>query len=434
MSILFKMRTLKIVSCIGFTVLTSFSAHSQIAISEINYNSDSLNSPGDWIELYNYSGNSVDLSNWKIMDSQPVNAFTIPGGTVIPANGRLVLAENFTKFDQRFPGIPRIGPLSFGLAGSGEQITLMDQNGIVKVQLTYDDSLPWSKCADGMGRTLEIINPQGNANDPSNWRCGCVMGSPNAAFSPCTSEVVIVSEINYNSDSVANPEDWFELWNTSNGVVNISGWYVRDDNNSNVFQFPANTVLNPQARLVVFRDAAAFAAQHPNVSNKVGPFSFGLSNSGDCIRLYDNQNRIKFTVCYSDKSPWPVEADGGGYTLELDTLFNNSKDVCSPASWFAGCKGGSPGKAFSPCNASLPEDLLAGISIFPNPASEILYFETEKPVEEITLTDLNGKILMRFNGPPDNGFLNLSPLPGGLYILKIRFREGFAAQRLAIVR
>jgi hypothetical protein len=409
----------------------------QIAISEINYNSDSLNSPGDWIELYNYTATSVDISNWKIMDSQPINAFTIPAGTVIQPNGRLVLAENFTKFDQRFPGVPRIGPLSFGLAGSGEQITLMDQNGIVKVQLTYDDSLPWSKCADGMGRTLEIINPQGNPNDPANWRCGCVMGSPNAPFSPCTSEVVIVSEINYNSDSVNNPGDWFELWNTSNTAVNISGWYMRDDNNNNVYQFPPNTILNPQARLVVFRDDVAFATMFPNVNNKVGPFSFGLSNSGDCIRLYDSQNKIKFTVCFTDKSPWPLEADGGGYTLELDTLFNNSKDVCSAASWFAGCKFGSPGKAFSSCNVGLQESpMLSGaLALFPNPASSSVRIHSENGVPTvISLSDIQGRLIKILKPNVSDLEISLDSFPAGLYIVKAGYTEGAAIERLVIIR
>lgn len=407
----------------------------QIAVSEINYNSDSLNSSGDWIELFNYSGSTVDLSNWKIMDSQPANAFTIPSGTVVPSNGRLVLAENLIKFDQRFPGIPRIGPLSFGLAGAGDQITLMDQNGIIKVQLTYDDSLPWSKCADGMGRTLEIINPQGNPNDPANWRCGCVLGSPNAPFTPCTSEVVVVSEINYNSDSVNNPADWFELWNTSNSPVNISNWYVRDDNNGNVFQFPPNTYLNPMARLVVYRDNAAFSAMFPNVSNKVGPFSFGLSNAGDCIRIYDSQNRLKFTVCYSDKLPWPLEADGGGYTLELDTLFNPSKDVCSPNSWFAGCLFGSPGKAYSPCNTSLPESTVPlTVQIFPNPTQDIITIETGAESEGLVqLIDLQGRLILNNKVQSFPITLNLKNLSSGQYILWVKQGNQTAHRKVALI-
>ena len=410
----------------------------QIAISEINYNSDSLNSPGDWIELLNYSASSVDITGWKIMDSQPMNAFTIPGGTVMPPNGRLVLSENTTKFDQKFPGIPRLGNISFGLAGSGEQITLQDQNGIVKVQLTYDDSLPWSKCADGMGRTLEIINPQGNPNDPANWRCGCILGSPNAAFSPCTNEVVVVSEINYNSDSSANPEDWFELWNTSNSAVNISNWFVRDDNTSNVYQFPTNTYLNPQARLVVYRDLAAFSAQHPNVNNKIGPFSFGLGNSGDCIRLYDSQNKLKFTVCYSDKTPWPLEADGGGFTLELDTTFNPSKNVCSASSWFAGCKGGSPGKAFSPCNTSLEISNVndARLLFYPNPSGDWIHLNhILDRFTKLELIDIQGRSVTTLNFLNDvNSPINISHLNPGVYVLKLHDSYGFKTSRLIIQR
>ena len=57
-----------------------------IAITEINYNSDPYNESNDWVELHNYGGSAVDISNWKLKDETPFNSFTIPSGTVLDAN------------------------------------------------------------------------------------------------------------------------------------------------------------------------------------------------------------------------------------------------------------------------------------------------------------------------------------------------------------
>ncbi|MFN8165275.1 MAG: hypothetical protein U0X76_03655 [Bacteroidia bacterium] len=43
-------------------------------------------------------------------------------------------------------------------------------------------------------------------------------------------------------------------------------------------------------------------------------------------------------------SPWPAQADGLGYTCEL---LSQSGDPNDGTNWFAGCIGGSPGRAFS---------------------------------------------------------------------------------------
>jgi len=73
----------------------------QIIINEINYNSDNLTNPGDWIELHNPGPTSIDISDWQFYDSE--NTFTIPAGTSIEANDFLVLAEDAALFGSIFP-------------------------------------------------------------------------------------------------------------------------------------------------------------------------------------------------------------------------------------------------------------------------------------------------------------------------------------------
>ncbi len=396
--------------------------HAQIAVSELNYHSDSLNSSGDWIELHNYSGAAVNLSGWTLKDGNVLNpAYTFPAGTSIASGGFIVLVENTSKFAAIYPGVSFLGPLPFEFSNNSEQITLRDNASSIKVQFTYGDSVPWSKCADGLGRTLQIINPSGDPNNPANWRCGCVLGSPKADFQPCTGETVVVSEINYNSSLSANAGDWIELRNLSNSGINISGWKLKDQNEFNIFTFPPSTILNPLGRLVVYEDLVLFSARHPSVLNKVGPLPFGFSANGDGIRLYDGSNKIRYSTYYNDNIQWPQGADGNGYTLELDTLFTSADDVCAPSAWFDGCPEGSPGKQFVLCPGfSNEENALSDFLLYPNPASEQLNIEAPQPFSRISVLDANGKLLRDVKAPQEAFFsLPVNDLAPGLYFIRL---------------
>ena len=73
-----------------------------------------------------------------------------------------------------------------------------------------------------------------------------------------------------------------------------------------------------------------------------------------------------------------------------------------------------------------------GFSVFPNPVSDILYFDLDavaagSPVAA-TLTDLAG--LPVFSGKIADGQLNVSHLPAGLYFLKIETPQGTALRKI----
>src|SRR6185369_6990696 len=45
----------------------------------------------DWVELRNTSGSPVDLTSWSLSDDGDARKFVFPAGTILPANGFLVV-------------------------------------------------------------------------------------------------------------------------------------------------------------------------------------------------------------------------------------------------------------------------------------------------------------------------------------------------------
>ena len=330
------------------TFTANFSGAAQqtpsLTVSELNYNSDSTRSSGDWIELHNFGNTPIDLSDWQLLDQSTLMPYLIPTGTVIPSNGYLVIYGDLQKFTQQYPSVSnKVGPFSFFFNNDTETLRLLDNLGVEQLSLTYTDSISFPQCADGLGRTLERINPNNNTNlsEGSSWFDGCMGGSPGTAYQSCNSPIAF-NEINYKSAVGLDAGDWVELKNNSSSTINLSGWKFTDDTNTFEYTFPVGTTLAPNAYLVVCANTAFFDNINPNVPNRIGNFLFGLDGNGDALRLYDNNGRLYLSMVYNDAAPWPESPDGEGTTLQLSDPQANPN---APANWYAGCLRGTPGQA-----------------------------------------------------------------------------------------
>jgi len=168
-------RTLNLVA--NFSIDTSDAK--DIVINEINYNSSDLFFTGDWIELYNRSEKTINLSDWKFSDSKVDHIYNFPSGTILAADQYLVLVENDSAFSSRFTNVMNyIGEMDFGLSGTGEFIKLEDEENQLIDSLTYDDLSPWPAIAGGFGATLELIDPSSDNSLAVNWQASAGNGSP----------------------------------------------------------------------------------------------------------------------------------------------------------------------------------------------------------------------------------------------------------------
>jgi len=380
----------KIITLIAFLATHNVFAQS-ITISEINYKSDPTRDAGDWIELHNFGSNAIDLSNYQIIDSDPLStAFVIPSGTNLAAGAYLVVYANITKFIAEYPTVSnRIGPFTFGLSKTGDNILLKNPSGIPVLTVAYTDSLGWTKGAAGNGRTLELRNQNSNQNlsNANSWFDGCMGGSPGRAYSATCNDNIVFSEINYNSAVGYNHGEFIELHNRTANAINLAGYGFRDsrDTITNIYYFASGVTLPANGYLVLTNQLDTFQMLHPGVTNVLGNFNFSFDNSGESLRLFNASGRLVFSVFYRDtltlaNPKWPNKPDGLGYTLEL--LNETANNMNDGSNWFAGCFLGSPGTSY---NASCvtgvdinQSDLADKFQIFPNPSNGKFQIKNEE--------------------------------------------------------
>lgn len=109
------------------------------------------------------------------------------------------------------------------------------------------------------------------------------------------------------------------------------------------FSFTAITVLPPGGVVVIAGNPAAFAMR--SAAPVAGTFTGNLSHGGETLTLNGATGVVLKSFAYSDRDPWPVSADGEGYSLILMRPQTNP-DHALALSWsssaFIGGKPGAP--------------------------------------------------------------------------------------------
>ena len=392
-----------------------------LIVSEINYHSDAFTDSGDWIEIKNTAPYPLDISDYTFQDREWFHAFVAPTGTVLLPDEHLVIVEDDSLFQTVHPGVLRkIGSMGFGLDNHGEAIRINDRTGNLVSHIWYGKEAPWPCTPDGFGRSLERWPGINDPDVPQSWFDGCIGGSPGEAFSPCADEVII-SEINYHASDDHDSGDWFEVKNQLAVPVDLTGWTLRDDDDTYSFIIPDGTVLQPEGYYVFCENMFLFSSRFPAVANVAGDLGFGLSNNGDVIRLYDPSGEIRMSVCYGDEAPWAQGADGGGFTLELSDPYVNLNDAFN---WFAGCIGGSPGMAYDPScgmvSVQSPENI-AAMSVHPNPAGDRITVSLGAiPNGPVRLVDIGGRVVLEKLTAEQTVEIETAHLEAGIYFVVSR--------------
>lgn len=236
---------------------------------------------------------------------------------------------------------------------------------------------------------------------------------------------ITISEINYNSPSELNTQDWVELHNFGNEEVDLSGWKLKDSKIYNEFIIPEGTILNAGEYLVLTQDNTAFSSIYSGttVDEPLGPFNFSLNNTGERIKLLDNRDNVVLDIMYDDNETtgWSTFADGQGGTLELENQESLATSISSD--WISTCFGGSPSFKYDtncPDILSL-EDLTVGnvlYSLSPNPTSDFINIPGELlgDIDQLELFAIDGRYISELE---PSSRVSVSSLEQGMYLIKV---------------
>ena len=320
---------------------TDFGEHgfSGIVINEIHYNPmDDQDAFGniiagtnyEFIELKNISTAPIDLTD--VFFSRGIDYF-FPDNTIIQPGAFIVLAENSTRFQERY-GFAPFDSYGGKLSDGGESVWMerITPTGPVLLDaVNYDDAFPWDTQADG-GSTdfsLALIDGIVDNNTRLNWKVQC-----NTLYTPAAENVfpcfnglnytgLVINEFTY-SPALGNQYEFIEIMNSSSFIMNLEELRF---SSAMTYKF-GNVFLLPGQYITVARDSALFKTTYG--ITPIGEYIGGLSSNGETIILEDLFGETIDSVTYGVASPWNPEPLQGIKSL---ALIDPSLDNTLPESW-----------------------------------------------------------------------------------------------------
>jgi hypothetical protein len=162
-----------------------------IVINEIMYHPSTHLASQEYIELFNKGSNAVNLTGWRLTAGASFNFSNV----TMAAGAYLVVAADVAGFTAKYPTVSNfVGPWVGSLSHTGEKITLKNALGDTVQSIDYADEgdwalrrrslvwpqgWDWSANHDGLGSSLELINPNLRNNQGQNWNASStVNGTP----------------------------------------------------------------------------------------------------------------------------------------------------------------------------------------------------------------------------------------------------------------
>jgi len=138
-----------------------------VVISEVYYDTSGTDSVEEYVELYNPTTSTIDISGWRVEDAS--RSYIIPADSTIVPDSYFTLARNESKFLADYDKTADVGDLSISLSNSGEQITLKDDNGIEIDFVAWENfALGWDIVAN-TGKTIQRVPVNVDTDTDSEW-------------------------------------------------------------------------------------------------------------------------------------------------------------------------------------------------------------------------------------------------------------------------
>ncbi len=229
------------------------------------------------------------------------------------------------------------------------------------------------------------------------------------SFSGCSNVTVpdlVITKIMYNPAQSADFPDgedleFIEILNKGSQSADLTGVYF--GGTGLVYQFPPGSKLKPSSSVYLAGNAVKFKIKYGFMPS--GKFTRSLSNKSEDLVLCDAFGNVIDKVVYRDTVPWP-DADGNGYYLKL---FDPELDNSIPGSWTAS----------NDYALGIEDETFSDLNVYPNPVTGYLNIESDSEILNISLSDINGRILSTENVRSFSYRFDMRNFPGGFYLIKV---------------
>ena len=238
------------------------SEKSPLVLNEIN------SSPDDWVELMNTGTETLDISGVELRDNSDDHRWRFPDGSTIAAGELLVVdakSDGLVYDDQTKTFVEGTFEAAIGI-GSGDSIRLYDKDSNLL------DEYSWTEHASYDGDSAKAS--YGRYPDGTGAFCLTkeTKGAANVHYAP----TIVINEVESNGDTT----DWVEIMNVGTQAVDISGWYLLD-----------NDPVGHRADVTPVADGTTLEPGTLYVFDQNKDFTFGLGKT-DKAAIYDASGNL----------------------------------------------------------------------------------------------------------------------------------------------
>jgi hypothetical protein len=247
---------------------------------------------------------------------------------------------------------------------------------------------------------------------------------------------IVITEIMYNPpESGTDSLEFIELYNNETYTVNMKDYTLTYG--TNTFTFPDGITIAPNAFLIIAPNSTAVNNFYG--VNAIQGSTAGIPNTGTAIVLKTPYGVVVDTLTFGSGTPWPTDANGQGPSL---TLCDPNSDNTDPANWSVSDHEYSIVNGYmvkadpnSLCIINNVADFNKEIiNIYPNPASDKVFINTNKTINSIVIYDILGNQVAHYEQVNDNQYIiDVNNLLAQIYIVKIVFVDNSIANKKLII-
>ena len=205
----------------------------EVLANGLEFHLDTNGQASDWIEIYNSSSSSINLSGMYLSDDwSNYTKWTIPEMEILPGQVSLIWCSGD---DTIYPNNEI--HTNFSISSNGEEVFLVDSDGTNIIDSFYayptPEDISLGRYPNGSDLIYEYLTPSPNLLNP-------MYELPDM---PIYINEVMASNSNYYFDINGDDGDWFELINYGSEPLDLQGLYLSDDpNNLGKWEIPALTL------------------------------------------------------------------------------------------------------------------------------------------------------------------------------------------------